>query len=139
MYITTNRQPRIELKRMEDVLLGDIFKDMMPRHQLGSMKTNITEEENRYLLDVELPGYDKKDITISLEEGYLTISATRKSEKEDTSNYVMKERFEGTISRNYYVGDINKDAIEASYVDGILTVELPKEVKEETKKIITIK
>ena len=138
MYITT-RQPRREVKRMEDILLGDLFKDMMPKHQLGAMKTNIKEEETKYLLEVELPGYDKKDISISLEEGYLTISATKLSESEDKSNYVMKERFEGTSTRTYYVGDINKDGIEATYNDGILLVDLPKIKKEETKKIITIK
>lgn len=138
MYITT-RQPRREVKRMEDILLGDLFKDIMSKHQLGSMKTNIKEEENKYLLEVELPGYEKKDINISLEDGYLTISATKTVESEDKINYVMKERFEGISTRTYYVGDIDKEAIEATYNDGILSVDLPKEKKEETKKIITIK
>ena len=138
MYMI-NKQPKREVRRMEDILLGDLFKDMMPKTQLGSMKTNIVEAEDKYTLEVELPGYSKEDISVSLEDGYLSISATKKSEKEDSNTYVLKERFEGTISRTYYVGDIDKEAIEASYVDGILKVELPKDKKEETKKIITIK
>lgn len=138
MYMI-NKQPKREVRRMEDILLGDLFKDMMPRTQLGSMKTNIVESEDKYTLEVELPGYSKEDMSISLDDGYLSISATKKSEKEDSNTYVLKERYEGTISRTYYVGDIDKETIEASYVDGMLKVELPKNKKEETKKIINIK
>ena len=87
-----------------------------------------------------MPGYNKKDISLSLEDGYLSISATKKSDEVIDGKILRKERFVGTTSRSYYVGEVDKNKIQASYNDGVLVVELPKEEKkEEERKIIEIK
>lgn len=140
MYIVQNKQPKKEIKKWDEMLFGDLLDGMFPKHPVGSMKTDISEYEDKYLLEVEMPGYDKKDISIALEDGYLTITATKKRNEDNTGKYIKQERFIGTTTRNYYVGDVEKDKIEASYTDGILKVELPKEEpKVEEKKFINIK
>lgn len=94
-----------------------------------AMKTDIKEEGENYVLEVELPGFDKKDIHVNLEEGYLTVEASVDTlGKEDKKNvFVRRERFSGNAKRSYYVGDIPEDSIKASYRDGILFVSFPKE------------
>ncbi len=106
-----------------------------------SMKTDIIELENGYELQVDVPGFNKEDIKISLDNGYLTVEA--KKEKEETKkevHYVKRERFLGTCARSFYVGEeIAKEDIKANYEKGTLTLFVPKEgtnVKE--KKYIEI-
>lgn len=91
------------------------------------MRTDIKENEKDYEMEIELPGMDKSDITIDLEDGYLSISAG-KSEKQssDKGNYIRRER-SFSCSRSYYVGDVNKEDIKAKYENGILTIVIPKE------------
>ena len=140
MYIMQTKQPKKDIRRWDEMLFGDLFEDFFPKHPIGTMKTDIKEYPEKYALEVEIPGYSKKDISISLEDGYLTISATKKSEEVVDGKVLRKERFVGTTSRSYYVGEVDKNKIQASYVDGVLMVELPKEEKkEEERKIIEIK
>ena len=141
MYIVQSKQPKKELRRWDEILFDEFFNDSLPKHPVGTMKTDIKESEDKYSLEIEMPGYDKSDVNISLEEGYLTVSATKKYENDDTNNkYIRKERFFGTTSRSYYVGDVDKEKIEASYKDGVLLIDLPKEEKKvEEKKFIQIK
>lgn len=140
MYIVQNKQPRKDVKKWDEMLFGDLLDGMFPKHPVGSMKTDISEYEDKYVLEVELAGYDKKDISLALEDGYLTITAAKKRNEESTGKYIRQERFIGTTSRSYYVGDVEKDKIEASYTDGVLLVELPKEEpKQEERKFIQIK
>lgn len=102
------------------------------------MRTDIKETEDSYVMEVEMPGVDKKDIHIDLKDGYLNISVN-KSEKNDggkKDNYIHRER-SFSCSRSYYVGDISKEDIRAKYENGMLNVTLPKEVqkKEEQHRI----
>lgn len=106
-----------------------------------SMKTDIKEADNGYTMDVELPGFDKKDINLSLDDGYLTITAkvdhSEKTDEKTTTkkdNYIHRERFSGVASRSYYVGGIQEKDIKAGYKDGVLTINFPKEKKEEIAK-----
>lgn len=94
------------------------------------MKTDVKEGENNYTLMIELPGIDKKDITLDLRDGYLTVSATREH-KIDASkeNYIRKERSYGSFSRSFYVGDVRKEDVSASLENGELKVVVPKETK----------
>ncbi len=130
-------------------LFDGVFKDPIFQtgftHCDGSlMKTDIREKDDQYILDVELPGYAKDDVHAELKDGYLTISAERKEDKEDkdeNGNYLKKERFVGTCKRSFYVGDqMQQEDIHASFEDGILTLEMPKEApeKEEETKYIPI-
>ena len=103
------------------------------------MKTDIKEDKNRYLLDIDLPGFEKENINLSLKDGYLNISAeTKKEEKNNDEKMVRRERFYGKCSRSFYVGDnIREEDIHAEFKNGILKVEVPK--KEEIKNKDTIK
>lgn len=94
------------------------------------MKTDVTEDENGYHLDIELPGYKKDDIKAELKEGYMTITATKaedKDEKDKKGNYIRRERYQGTSSRSFYVGEeVKEEDIKAKFEDGILKVFVPK-------------
>lgn len=125
----------------------DMFDDMFRAPVFGGeqlMKTDITEKDGKYLLDVELPGYNKEDVKISLYNGNLTISADHHESNEDKDakgRVLRQERYSGSCSRSWYVGDAIKDSdIHASFNDGILRIELPTEQKkeEESKKFIDI-
>lgn len=100
------------------------------------MSTDITEFEDKYELGVELPGYEKKDVTASLKDGYLTIEAERHAEnqtKEKNGKYIHKECFTGKCQRSFYVGEqITQEDIRATFNNGILTVTVPK-IKEQPK------
>ena len=94
------------------------------------MRTDIKETENGYQLDVEMPGFDKKDIKISLENGYLTVSAEKSSREEENKDknekYIRKE-CTVSCSRSYYVGDdIERENVKAKYDNGMLTLTVPK-------------
>ncbi|MCH3961477.1 MAG: Hsp20 family protein [Solobacterium sp.] len=104
------------------------------------MKTDIAENDGRYYLDIELPGYGKEDVKISLYNGDLTIEAAGKSETKP-GKLLRQERYRGNCSRTFYVGTALKETdIHASFKDGILTVDFPTEQKkqEEDKKFIEI-
>ncbi|NLN97423.1 MAG: Hsp20/alpha crystallin family protein [Eubacteriaceae bacterium] len=107
------------------------------------MKTDIKEAEDHYLIDVDMPGYNKDDIKIELSDGYLKISGERQYEKkEDKDNYIHRERYTGQCSRSFYVGDdLTEEDVKAAFKDGILSLTLPKKEKEEKlpeKKYIAI-
>jgi HSP20 family molecular chaperone IbpA len=111
----------------------------------GLMKTDIKENEHGFEVSIALPGVKKDDIEIELKDEYLTISATSnmKNDKEDKkSNYIRRERYYGSCSRSFYVGDaVTENDIKASYEDGILTLDIPKVEKKpepEVKKLIPI-
>lgn len=117
-------------------LFDDFFEDdFFPRHEFISkkernlMRTDIKEKNGKYLLDIDLPGFEKENINISLHEGYLNISAkTNKEEKnKEGEKIVRQERFYGECSRSFYVGeDINEKDIHAEFKNGILKIEIPK-------------
>lgn len=95
------------------------------------MNTNVKDLESDYELEIELPGYDKKDITVSLNKGYLTISATKEESKEESDKndiYIRRERYSGSCKRSFYVGDsLKEEDVKASFNNGVLTLVFPKE------------
>ena len=101
------------------------------------MKTDIRDTEDSYELDVDLPGYKKDEISAQFKDGYLTISASKNTENEEKDkkgNYIRRERYNGTMSRSFYVGDaIHQDDIHAKYEDGILKLSIPKKTKQEVE------
>lgn len=110
-----------------------------------AMKTDVRENENSYELDIDLPGYKKEDIQAELKDGYLTINAatnSEKDEKDDSGKYLRRERFYGSCSRSFYVGEaVSQEEIKAKFEDGILKISIPKKdaVPEvEEKKYIAI-
>ena len=93
---------------------------------------NIREDEKNYILDLAIPGIDKKDLKIDMNEDVLTISSETKNESEETRDgYKRKEFSYSTFCRSFYIPEnVNREKIGASYKDGILTVDLPKQEEE---------
>ena len=109
------------------------------------MKTDVREYDDKYELAIDLPGYKKDEVELSLDKGYLTVSASKEEkteEKDEEGKLIRQERFAGNMSRNFFVGEIvtNED-ISAKFEDGVLTIDVPKKEKKEEipeKKIIAI-
>ena len=108
------------------------------------MKTDIREHDAGYELDIDLPGFKKDEIKVELENGYLTISATKgadNDEQDKKGKYIRRERYAGTMQRSFYVGDdVTQEDIKAKFENGILRLSIPKKDAKavETKKTIAI-
>ena len=108
------------------------------------MKTDIKEHDGGYELDIDLPGFKKDEITIDLDNGYLTISAEKgldKDEQDKKGKYIRRERYAGAVQRSFYVGDaVTEEDVKAKFEDGILRLSIPKKDAKavETKKTIAI-
>lgn len=112
-------------------LMNDFFStDVMTSTQ--GFKVDVSENDKEYLLEAELPGFDKKDISVELKNNYLTISASRDCEKEEKEkNFIRRERCYGEFSRSFYAKGVKQEDINAKYENGVLLVKLPKKDKEE--------
>ena len=126
-------------------ILDDVFDDpFFEKKENQIMKTDVKEKEGNYILDIDIPGYNKDDIKISLADGYLTVSAATKKDVDESNkkeNYIHRERFYGKCSRTYYAGEnVTEEDIKAKFNNGILTINFPKdkEVENKTKKFIEI-
>ncbi|MEG1650610.1 MAG: Hsp20/alpha crystallin family protein [Oscillospiraceae bacterium] len=113
--------------------LGDLFDNMALNFfkdgdsSLNSFRSDILDKGDKYLLQAELPGFNRDDIKLNLNGDTLTISAEHSESKDNSSeNYLRRERNYGSYSRNFDVSSIKADEIEASYKDGVLELELPK-------------
>lgn len=120
------------------------FKHPFENSSTQIMKTDIHDKDGNYMIEMELPGYAKEDIKADLKDGYLTITASKnetKEEKDAKGNCIRKERYTGTCNRSFYVGDqVTQDDIRAAFKDGVLTLQVPKDMPkiEDTPKLITI-
>ena len=118
--------------------LWDAFNDFDTNFFGGSMpmsscKTDIRDDGDKYVLESELPGFEKEDIKLDLSGTQLTITAehsTNNDEKDDKGNYIRRERTFGSYKRSFNIGDIDTEGINAEYKNGILTIELPKKTPE---------
>lgn len=132
-------------RRNDFDLFDDFFRDdFFDRKEKNLMKTDIKETKDKYIIEMDLPGFEKENINLSLKDGYLSISAkVEKEENEDSEEkFVRRERFFGECSRSFYVGDIvTEEDIHAEFKNGILRIDVPKkeEVKTEETKYIEIK
>ena len=135
-------------------LFDDLFRDdfgMFPtwsdrnplygKHAKNMMKTDVRETEDTYELDIDLPGFKKDELNLDLKNGYLTIQAAKgldKDEKDKNGKYIRQERYAGSMSRSFYVGEVPMEAVKARYEDGILRISLPKQEKKALPKPTTI-
>ena len=134
----TNRNSGLGFNVFDD-FFDDFFKPTFFGNHVTNMKTDIKERENDYELSVDMPGFDKKDIALSLDNGYLTIEAKREEKEENENNYLRRER-NFSCKRSYYVGDaVTEEDIKARYENGTLEILVPKKKEKEiTKKNIAI-
>lgn len=94
------------------------------------MRTDVKEHDDKYEVDIELPGFKKEDVKAELKDGYLTITALKEvnnEQKNENGKYVRRERYTGNMSRSFYVGEkVTQEEIHAKFEDGVLKLQIPK-------------
>ena len=130
--------PSIFGENLFDDFFSDPFEMMMPqsrnplygKHAKNLMKTDVRETENSFEVDMDLPGFKKDEVNLELKDGYLTVSADKaldKDEKDNEGRYIRQERWNGSCSRSFYVGEgIRPENVSAKFENGILQISLPK-------------
>ena len=112
-----------EMDKLEKKLYGHRGKNLM--------KTDVQESDDSYIMEMDLPGFSKDEVKVSLKDGYLTVKAAKgldeESEEKKEGHYIRKERYEGACQRSFYVGpDVTEEDIKAEFKHGILTLTIPK-------------
>lgn len=106
---------------------------LTPNTMNGFMNTDVKDSGDHYEMDVDLPGFNKDDITAEVKDGYLTVSANKSEsndEKDSDGHYIKRERYTGSMSRSFYVGeDVTEDDISAKFNNGTLSISVPKKDK----------
>ena len=119
-----SRDTHRELRRMEHEFNGIG----------GLMRTDVKEDKEGYEVLIDLPGFKKEDVQITLKDGYMTVSANRVNEVEESKKFLRRERYIGNVSRSFYVGEVlTEEDIKAKFENGVLKITLPK--KEEVPKV----
>ena len=118
--------------------LDDVFEDFNSNN--NSMKCDVYEKDGAYNIEVDVPGFKKEDINIDVDNGYLTVKASKHfDETEKGKNYICRERRYGKFERSFYLGDLKTDDVEASFENGTLKIRVPKIEESKDKKRIEIK
>ena len=120
---------------------NDIFDGFMPVTREDNIKCDIFEKDGDYHIEMDVPGFDKKDIKIEAKKDYITITVEKeeKKEDEDTKNYIHRERIYGKYQRSFYLQDLDSEKISAEFNNGVLNIIVPKKDESEDKKYIEIK
>lgn len=115
-----------------DDMFDDDYEDRRPVvfHTSDWMRTDVKETDKSYEMDMNLPGFKKEDVKVTVKDGYLTVKATSSNESKDTDKegkLIRQERYSGTCQRSFYIGeDIKKEDIKAKYNNGVLHLSVPK-------------
>ncbi|MBR3001225.1 MAG: Hsp20/alpha crystallin family protein [Oscillospiraceae bacterium] len=117
-----------EFPRFRD--LDDADQKLYGKHASRVMKTDVHEQDDHYDVDIDLPGFKKDEIKIELDNGYLTVNASKgldKEEKNDKGKLIRQERYSGSMQRSFYVGEnVTEEDIKAKFEDGVLMLTVPK-------------
>ena len=136
-----------DLPVFDDKAMQKAQRKLYGRHASNMMKTDVQEHDDHYEVDIDLPGFKKDELSLELKDGYLVITAAkgldRVGEEKKTGKFVRRERYAGSMSRSFYVGeDMKQEDIHAKYESGVLRLSIPKlETKKpevEEKKYIAI-
>ena len=125
--------PFNHMSRTFDDLFDQMERSMFPTQQSGRLpafRTDIKDEGDHYLLEADLPGFQKEDIDLHVQDGVLTITAKHdetRENKDESGKYVCRERRTGSYARSFDVSGIREDGIGASYENGVLKLALPKQ------------
>lgn len=113
-----------------DKEMDRMMRPLYGKHVQNVMKTDVRETENSYELDIDLPGFKKDEIKVELDNGYLSISASKGLDKDEENNkgkYIRRERYAGAMNRTFYIGNhLTQQDIKAKFEDGILKISVPK-------------
>ena len=116
---------------MGDFMFPDIDRALYGKNAKNLMKTDVQETDAEYVVDIDLPGFQKDEIRMQLENGSLTVRASKSvdsNEKSENGNYVRRERYAGSMSRSFFVGNhVTEADIHPKYENGILSFHIPKE------------
>lgn len=115
----------------DDKAMQKVQRKLYGRHALNMMKTDVQEHNDYYEVDIDLPGFTKEELSLELKDGYLVINAAKGLDKEKkekkTGRFVRRERYAGSLSRSFYVGeDVKQEDIHAKYESGVLKLSIPK-------------
>lgn len=127
-----------DFQSLFDVFNEPFFNDFPLTTTNGKFKVDVKDKGSEYELTAELAGVKKEDISLNYNNGYLTISAQKNEEKkEEKENYLRRERHVGSMSRSFYIDDIDETKVSAEFKDGVLKVDLPKSTAavQQTKQI----
>ena len=120
----------------------DTERKLYGRHADRLMKTDVHDNDDHYEVDIDLPGFKKEDISLELDNGYLSVSATKSLDKEENDKkgrLIRQERYAGSMQRNFYVGEnLTEEDIKASFKHGVLSLNVPKKDKVEIPEKKTI-
>lgn len=138
MLVPYNRKNHSVYNPFQD--FDDLERAFFSDRSLGELKTDIKDTGDSYTLEADLPGFKKEDISIDIEDNYLTITAARHSEyekKDKKGNYIRCERSYGNFSRSFDLTGIDTEGLSATFADGVLTLKMPKlvETKPAAKKL----
>ncbi|MGN0143653.1 MAG: Hsp20/alpha crystallin family protein [Clostridium sp.] len=128
----------------DDFFSNDFLAPIGMDSEMSKFKVDVKETDKKYIVSADLPGVDKKDISVNYKNKYIVITAKREEEHEEKDekdekgekkehSYLRKEKTYGEFSRSFYFDNIQPDKINAKFENGVLKVELPKQVKEEDK------
>lgn len=110
----------------------EMSRSFWDNNNVSAFRTDITEKDGKYILEADLPGFKKEDISVDIDKECLTITAEHKSEEkeENADSYIRRERYYGSYTRSFNVKGIDTEAITAAYNDGVLTLTMPKKEPE---------
>ena len=122
--------------------MHDIDRKLYGKHAPREMKTDVREHDDGYELDIDLPGFKKDELTLHLENGYLTVSASKgldEEHKDKKGKVIRRERYSGAMQRSFYVGDgVEETDVKAKYENGVLKLEIPKKDRKQIAERHTI-
>ena len=122
--------------------LHDVDRKLYGKHAPREMKTDVREHDDGYELDIDLPGFKKDELTLHLENGYLTVSAAKgldEEHKDKKGKVIRCERYSGAMQRSFYVGDgVEESDVHAKFQDGVLKLEIPKKERKQIAEHHTI-
>ncbi len=111
-------------------MMRDMDRRLYGKNAARVMKTDVREHDDHFEVDIDLPGFKKDEINLSLENGYLTVSAAKgldKDEKNEGGKVIRQERYMGSMQRSFYVGDaLSETDISAKFENGVLCLNVPK-------------
>ena len=139
-YNVANTNNNLARKSLFDVFFGDRFYNdffgLDTQDFAWMPSVDIVEHKDKYVVSMDIPGINEKDINIELKDSLLTVSGERKEEKvsEDATVYKSEKRY-GTFSRTFNVADVDEEKISAEYKNGVLNITLPKKKEKQARKI----
>lgn len=108
----------------------DVDRKLYGKHASQLMKTDVKEHDDGYEVDIDLPGFKKDEIHLDLQNGYLTVAASKgldKDKQDKKGRIIRQERYAGSMQRSFYVGDaVSNDEVKAKFEDGVLKLMIPK-------------